>query len=332
MAFLIYSLRRLLFMLLLMVVLSIVSFIVIQLPPGDFLTSYIVQLQQSGQPADEAQVASLRARYGLDKPMTTRYFKWIWGVLNGDYGMSFEWNRPVSELIKSRLPLTIAISLTTTLFAYMVAIPIGIYSATHQYSVGDYAFTIVGFGGLAIPNFLLALIVMYFLFKYVGTDIGGLYSPEFERLPMSFAKFVDLLKHLPPVIIIVGTSSTAWLIRVMRSTMLDEIRKPYVTTARAKGVAETKLLIKYPARVAINPIVSTIGWILPQIVSGATITAIVLDLPTTGPMYLQALKSQDMYLAGTFTLFLTLLTIIGTFISDILLALLDPRIRFEERA
>jgi peptide/nickel transport system permease protein len=319
-------------MLVLLVILSMISFIVIQLPPGDFLTSYIVELQQSGQPADQAEVAALRARYGLDKPITVRYFLWIWGVLQGDFGMSFEWHRPVGELIATRLPLTIGISLTTTLLAYIIAIPIGIYSATHQYSAGDYAFTVMGFAGLAIPNFLLALIVMYILFKYFGANIGGLFSPEYQRAAWSFGKFIDMLKHLPPVIVIVGMSSTAWLIRVMRGTLLDELRKPYVIAARAKGVAESKLLLKYPVRVAINPIISTIGWTLPQIVSGATVTAIVLDLPTTGPMYLQALKSQDMYLAGSFTMFLTSLTIIGTFISDILLAMLDPRIRFEERA
>jgi len=331
MALLSYSLRRLLFMILLLGVLSMVSFIVIQLPPGDYLTSYIFQLQQSGQPADQAEVEALRVRYGLDKPLTVRYFKWMGGLLQGDLGMSLQRNRPVSELVMARLPLTIAISLVTTLLAYMIAIPIGIYSATHQYSIGDYAFTFMGFAGLAIPNFLLALIAMYILYKYFGTNIGGLFSPEYQRASWSFAKFVDMLKHLPPVIVIVGMSSTAWLIRVMRGTLLDELHKPYVIAARAKGLGETKLLLKYPVRVAINPIVSTIGWTLPQIVSGATITAIVLDLPTTGPMYLQALRSQDMYLAGSFTMFLTALTIIGTFISDILLAALDPRIRFGAR-
>lgn len=324
-----YATRRLLYMLLLLLVLSMVSFMVIQLPPGDFLTSYIVELQQSGQPADEALVAALKQRYGLDKPMWHQYGKWMWGLLQGDMGMSFERRQPVAELVRARLPITILISLLTTVFAYGVAVPIGIFSAVRQYSIADYAFTVIGFIGLAIPNFLLALVIMWLLYSQFNTDIGGLFSPEFELAPWSFARFVDMLKHLPPVIIVVGTGSTAWLVRVMRGVLLDELSKPYVIAARAKGISEVTLLLKYPVRVAINPIVSTIGWTLPQIVSGATITSIVLGLPTTGPMYLQSLRSQDMYLAGSFTMFLTALTIVGTFISDILLAWLDPRIRLE---
>lgn len=324
-----YATRRLLYMLLLLLVLSMVSFAVIQLPPGDFLTSYIVELQQSGQPADEALVAALKQRYGLDKPMWRQYGQWIWGLLQGDMGMSFERRQPVAELVRARLPITILISLLTTVFAYGVAVPIGIFSAVRQYSIADYAFTVIGFIGLAIPNFLLALVIMWLLYSQFNTDIGGLFSPEFELAPWSFARFVDMLKHLPPVIIVVGTGSTAWLVRVMRGVLLDELSKPYVIAARAKGISEVTLLLKYPVRVAINPIVSTIGWTLPQIVSGATITSIVLGLPTTGPMYLQSLRSQDMYLAGSFTMFLTALTIVGTFISDILLAWLDPRIRLE---
>lgn len=324
-----YTSRRLLYMLILLFVLSVVSFVVIQLPPGDFLTSYIVELQQSGQPADEAQVAALKQRYGLDKPYWYRYGKWIWGLMQGDLGRSFEWRQPVAELVRARLPLTILISLLTTIFAYGVAIPIGIFSAIRQYSIGDYIFTVIGFLGLAIPNFLLALVIMWILYSEFNTDIGGLFSPEYELADWSFARFVDMLKHLPPVVIVVGTGSTAWLVRVMRGVLLDELSKPYVIAARAKGISELTLLFKYPVRVAINPIVSTIGWTLPQIVSGATITSIVLGLPTTGPMYLQSLRSQDMYLAGSFTMFLTALTIVGTFISDILLAWLDPRIRLE---
>ena len=324
-----YATRRLLYMLLLLLVLSMVSFVVIQLPPGDFLTSYIVELQQSGQPADEALVAALKQRYGLDEPMWRQYGTWMWGLLQGDMGMSFERRQPVAELVRARLPITILISLLTTVFAYGVAVPIGIFSAVRQYSIADYAFTVIGFIGLAIPNFLLALVIMWLLYSQFNTDIGGLFSPEFELAPWSFARFVDMLKHLPPVIIVVGTGSTAWLVRVMRGVLLDELSKPYVIAARAKGISEVTLLLKYPVRVAINPIVSTIGWTLPQIVSGATITSIVLGLPTTGPMYLQSLRSQDMYLAGSFTMFLTALTIVGTFVSDILLAWLDPRIRLE---
>ncbi len=324
-----YSARRFLYMLLLLILLSMVSFAVIQLPPGDFLTSYIVQLQASGQPADEAEVAALRARYGLDRPMWQRYLKWIWGMMRGDFGVSFERNQPVVELVQSRLPITMLISFLTIIFAYAVAIPIGIFSAVRQYSVADYFFTVIGFIGLAIPNFLLALVIMWLLYSQLNTDIGGLFSPEYERAQWSVARFVDMMKHLPPVVIVVGTGSTAWLVRVMRGVLLDELAKPYVIAARAKGISELVLLLKYPVRVAINPIVSTVGGTLPAIVSGATITSIVLGLPTTGPMYLQSLRSQDMYLAGSFTMFLSSLTIVGTFLSDILLAYLDPRIRFD---
>ena len=324
-----YSARRLLYMVLLLALLSMVSFAVIQLPPGDFLTSYIVQLQASGQPADEAEVAALRARYGLDRPMFQRYLKWIWGMLRGDFGYSFERQQPVAELVRARLPITMLISFLTIIFAYAVAIPIGIFSAVRQYSVADYFFTVIGFIGLAIPNFLLALVIMWLLYSQLKTDIGGLFSPEFEMAKWSVDRFIDMMKHLPPVVVVVGTGSTAWLVRVMRGVLLDELAKPYVIAARAKGISELTLLLKYPVRVAINPIVSTIGGTLPAIVSGATITSIVLGLPTTGPMYLQSLRSQDMFLAGSFTLFLSSLTIVGTFLSDILLAYLDPRIRFD---
>ncbi len=325
-----YAARRFLYMLLLLLVLSVVAFVIIQLPPGDFLTSYIVELQQSGQPAAQDVIDALEMRYGLDRPMWYRYGKWMWDMLrHGDMGMSFERDQPVAELLRARLPITILISLLTTLFAYGVAIPIGIFSAVRQYSFADYLFTIVGFIGLAIPNFLLALVIMYILYKGFDADIGGLFSPEYELAPWSLARFWDMLKHLPPVIIVVGTGSTAWLVRVMRGVLLDELSKPYVIAARAKGISELRLLLKYPVRVAINPIISTIGWTLPGIVSGATITSIVLGLPTTGPMYLQSLRSQDMYLAGSFTMFLTVLTLIGTFISDILLGWLDPRIRLD---
>jgi len=311
---------------------SVVSFIIIQLPPGDYLTSYIVQLESSGTKVSEEQVASLKKRYGLDVPIYLQYFKWIWKMLHGDFGMSFAWNKPVSKLLAERLPLTIMISLFTLIFTYIVAIPIGIYSATHQYSAGDYIFTVFGFAGLAIPNFLLALILMFLFYKYFGISIGGLFSSEYAEAAWSIGKFIDMLKHLPAPIIVIGTAGTAGLIRVMRGCLLDELRKQYVITARAKGVAERKLLFKYPVRVAINPIISTIGWTLPQIVSGGTITAIVLSLPTVGPLLFQALLTQDMYLAGSSVMFLTFLTVIGTFISDLLLVWIDPRIRYEKGA
>jgi len=317
-------------MAILLLLISVVAFIIIQLPPGDYLSTYIVNLQASGQTVSKAQLAALKKQYGLDLPMYAQYFKWMWKMLHGDFGRSFEWNKPVSELIGERLVLTVVLSLFTLIFTYIVAIPIGIYSATHQYSVGDYAFTVIGFAGLATPNFLLALVLMFMFFKYFGLSIGGLFSPQYQLASWSLAKFVDMLKHLPIPIIVIGTAGTAWLIRVMRGCLLDELRKQYVITARAKGVAERTLLFKYPVRVAINPIISTIGWTLPGIVSGETITAIVLCLPTTGPLLFRALLSQDMYLAGSTVMFLSFLTVIGTFISDLLLVWIDPRIRYEK--
>jgi len=326
-----YLIRRLVYMLIILWVLSVVSFIIIQLPPGDFVTSYMTQLARSGQPVDEAVLAALRKRYGLDLPIYAQYFKWMWNLLHGDLGWSFIFNKPVAKLIGERLALTAAISIFTLVFTYAVAVPIGIYSATHQYSVGDYTFTTVGFVGLATPNFLLALILMFVFFKYFGLSVGGLFSPGYIWAPWSIGKFVDMLKHLPIPIIVIGTAGTAGLIRVMRGCLLDELKKQYVITARAKGVGERILLFKYPVRVAINPIVSTIGWTLPGIVSGETITAIVLSLPTTGPLIFRALKSQDMYLAASTIMILGFLTVVGTFLSDLLLVWVDPRIRYERK-
>ncbi|MCD6083542.1 ABC transporter permease [Candidatus Aerophobetes bacterium] len=329
---LVYIARRILYMIPTLIIISVISFIIIQLPPGDYLTSYIAQLSETGESVDEAVIASLKKRYGLDQPMYIQYFMWINGVLHGDFGQSFEWNKPVSELIWERLALTVTVSLFSLIFTYVVAIPIGIYSATHQYSIGDYFFTFVGFLGLATPNFLLALVLMFLFYKYFGLSVGGLFSPEFVEAPWSWAKVIDMMNHMWIPVIVIGTAGTCGLIRVMRGCLLDELRKQYVVTARAKGVGERKLLFKYPVRVAVNPIISTIGWTLPSIVSGATITAIVLSLPTTGPLLLRALMSQDMYLAGSFILLLATLTVIGTLISDILLAWLDPRIRYEKEA
>lgn len=329
---LVYIARRILYMIPTLIIISVISFIIIQLPPGDYLTSYIAQLSETGESVDEAVIASLKKRYGLDQPMYIQYFMWINGVLHGDFGQSFEWNKPVSELIWERLALTVTVSLFSLIFTYVVAIPIGIYSATHQYSIGDYFFTFVGFLGLATPNFLLALVLMFLFYKYFGLSVGGLFSPEFVEAPWSWAKVIDMMNHMWIPVIVIGTAGTCGLIRVMRGCLLDELRKQYVVTARAKGVGERKLLFKYPVRVAVNPIISTIGWTLPSIVSGATITAIVLSLPTTGPLLLRSLMSQDMYLAGSFILLLATLTVIGTLISDILLAWLDPRIRYEKEA
>jgi len=324
-----YLIRRFLYMILILLLVSVVAFIIIQLPPGDYLTSYIIQLEEMGQKVDESQIVSLKKQYGLDLPIYLQYFKWMWKMLHGDLGKSFEWNKPVSELIGERLMLTVIISLFTLIFTYAVAIPIGIYSATHQYSLGDYTFTVIGFAGLATPNFLFALILMFMFYKYFGLSVGGLFSSQYQLAPWSAGKFIDMLKHLPIPIIVIGTAGTAGLIRVMRGCLLDELRKQYVITARAKGVAERALLFKYPVRVAINPIISTIGWTLPGIVSGETITAIVLSLPTTGPLLYRALMCQDMYLAGSTVMFLTFLTVIGTLISDLLLVWIDPRIRYE---
>jgi len=325
-----YIIRRFLFMIILLLAISVVAFIIIQLPPGDYLTTLIESLRARGIEVDREQMRTLEKQYGLDLPVYAQYFKWMWNLLHGDLGRSFEWNEPVSMLIGRRLPLTVTISSLTLIFVYIVAIPIGIYSATHQYSIGDYTFTVVGFAGLAIPNFLLALVLMFIFYKYFGLSAGGLFSLNYEVAPWSIGKVIDMLKHLPIPIIVIGTAGTAGLIRVMRGCLLDELRKQYVITARIKGVSERTLLFKYPVRVAINPIISTIGWTLPSIVSGATITAIVLSLPTVGPLLLGALMNQDMYLAGSMVMVLTFLTVIGTFVSDILLAWIDPRIRYEK--
>jgi len=322
--------RRILQLIPLLVAISIISFIIIELPPGDFLTQYIGQLEAAGQKVQEYQIAALKRQFGLDKPLYQRYFMWIWNIIRyGNFGVSFQWDKPVSEILGERITLTMVISICTLIFTWMTAIPIGIYSATHQYSPFDYTFTFLGFIGLAIPNFLLALVLMWFSFAYLGIPITGLFSPEYADAAWSLAKVWNMVQHLWVPVIVIGTAGTAGLIRVMRGCLLDELRKQYVITARAKGLAERKLLFKYPVRIAINPLISTIGWLLPQIVSGETITAIVLNLPTTGPVLLRALMSQDMYLAGSFVMILSALTVIGSLISDILLAWLDPRIRYK---
>jgi len=308
---------------------SIVTFVLIQLPPGDFLTSYIAELESTGHVLDDAEIASLRNRYGLDSPLYAQFLKWFWNLLQGDFGVSFQWNKPVNELIWERLALTFIISLATLLFTWVVALPIGVYSATHQYSVSDYVITFFGFLGRGIPDFMLALILMWIGLIYLGTSAGGLFSLEYKQAPWSIAKVWDLLKHLWVPIIVLGTSNTAGLIRIMRNNLLDELHKPYVETARSKGLTEQKILWKYPVRIALNPFVSTVGWVLPTLISGATIVSVVLSLPTTGPLLLSALLSQDMYLAGSFVMILSTLTILGTLVSDILLAWIDPRIRME---
>lgn len=325
-----YIIRRFLYMLLLLAMASVVSFAIIVLPPGDYLTSYISQLRSQGNEIAQEQAEALRLQYGLDQPLYMQYLKWAWKMLHGDMGQSFQWQRPVAELIKERIGLTVLVSLVALLFTYAVAVPIGIYSAVRQYSVGDYFFTVVGFVGVSVPDFLLALVLIVWMYKSFGVSVAGLYSAQFKGEPWTWAKIVDLIKHLPMPIVVIGMSGTAYIIRVMRGMMLDELNKPYVSTARAKGLTELRLLTKYPVRVAMNPIVSTIGWTLPNIFSGQTIAAIVLGLPTIGPILYQALMQEDMFLAASTVMITTSLTIVGTLISDILLGLLDPRIRFGE--
>ena len=325
-----YVLRRILLMIPTVLLVSIVSFLVIQLPPGDYLTSYTSSLAQGGQVVQQEQLDAMRREYGLDRPVYVQYFKWIWNILSeGHFGHSFMWNKPVADLFGDRLMLTVVLSLITLMFTWALAIPIGIYSATHQYSPLDYFFTSLGFVGLATPSFLLALILIYVAIARFGASVSGLFSPEYAEAPWSVGRVIDLLKHIWLPMVVVGISGTAGLIRIMRANLLDELHKPYVVTARAKGLTERKLLMKYPVRVAINPFVSTIGWTLPELFSGTTIVAIVLGLPTMGPIFYRALIAQDMYLAGSFVFILSILTVIGTLISDLLLAWVDPRIRLE---
>ena len=320
--------NRLLLFIPTLIAISIVTFVLIQLPPGDYVTSYLMELEQSGQEVTAELATALRQRYGLDDPMVIRFFKWIGNiVLRGDFGYSMQWNRPVGDLIWERIGWTVAISLATMLFTWLLAFPIGVYSATHQYSPLDYVFTLIGFLGQSVPNFLIALVFMWLGYKWFGLEIGGLFSEAYLEAPWSWPKFVDLLNHLWVPMVVLGTAGTAGLIRTLRANLLDEIRKPYVVTARAKGLPERRVIWKYPVRVAINAFISSTAYMLPGLISGATIVSVVLSLPTTGPMQLRALMSQDMYLAGSFLLILSSLTVLGTLVSDILLAWVDPRIR-----
>ena len=327
-----FIVKRILMMIPIVLLISIIVFWIIQLPPGDYVTTYAASLRAMGEEVDAEQMAQMRETLGLGQPFHIQYWNWITAILlRGDFGFSFEWGSRVTVVIASRLPATLALSFTTLIFTYLIAIPIGIYSSTHQYSVGDYIATFFGFMGVATPNFLLALVLLYVAFNYFGVNLSGLFSREFIDAPWSLARVWDMIKHLPIPIFVVGTAGTAGMIRVMRSQMLDEIRKQYVVTARSKGVEERRLTFKYPVRAALNPIVSTIGWALTGIFSGSTITAIVLNLQTQGPVTYRALRNQDMYLAGGFLLILSVLTVVGTLVSDILLAWLDPRIRYERK-
>lgn len=321
--------KRLLIMIPTLFVISIITFILIQLPEGDFVSSWVAREEGYGRHIDLITQQAMREQYGLDRPLYEQYTLWMWDILHGNFGYSFELSKPVNEVIWERLALTFAVSFSSLLFSWLIAFPIGFYSAVKQYSVADYVFTFLGFFGLAVPGFLMALVLMWVSFKYFGLNVGGLFSSQFIDAPWDMAKLVDLLQHLWIPTIIIGMEGSAGLIRVMRNNLLDELQKPYVVAARARGLTELQLLLKYPVRVAINPFIATVGWLLPRLISGATIVSMVLNLPTTGPVQLDALRRQDMYLGASFTMMLAALTVLGTLVSDILLAVVDPRVRFE---
>ncbi len=322
-----YLVRRLLVMIPTLLAISVIVFVIIQLPPGDYLTSYVAELESQGESVSAAKIAFLREQYGFDRPWWRQYLVWLLGMLQGDFGFSFEFNRPVTEVVGDVLWLSTLVSLATIVFVWAVSFPIGVYSATHQYSWGDYGLTLVGFLGLATPNFLLALVLVYLAKLWFGTSIGGLMDERFIGAPWTADKLLSILEHLWIPVLVIGTSGTAGMIRRLRANLLDELHRQYVVTARAKGLRPGRLLVKYPLRMALNPFIADIGSLLPQVISGAIIVSVVLNLPTTGPMLLQALRSQDMYLAGSFVMFVSALTVIGVLISDLALAALDPRIR-----
>jgi peptide/nickel transport system permease protein len=325
-----YLARRLLLALLTVVAVSMLSFGIIHLTPGDYVTSYVLSMSSQGTTVSEEEAHNLRVQYGLDQPLYVQYVRWMGLIVQGNFGMSMEWRKPVMDVIGDRLLLTVVVSLAAVAFTWVVALPIGIYSAVRQYSIGDYVATFLGFVGLAVPSFLLALVLMYVGFKYFNMNVGGLFSDNFIDAPWSWARVWDLLGHLPLPALILGLGGTAQLIRIVRANLLDELRKPYVVTARAKGLSEFRLILKYPVRLALNPFVSTIGYVFPYIVSGSIIVSLVLSLPTVGPILVKALLAQDMFLAGTIILMLGVMTVIGTLLSDLLLMWIDPRIRLEE--
>jgi peptide/nickel transport system permease protein len=322
--------RRVLLMVPTVIAISVMTFTIMSLAPGDFLTSLVAGMASQGESVSQASIEALRQRYGLGEPAYVQYLKWVSGILSrGDFGQSFEWNQPVANLIWDRMGFTILLSLGTLTFTWVFALLVGIYSAVRRYSIGDYVLSFLAFVGLAVPGFLIALVLLYVTAHYFNQSVGGLFSPQYVEAPWSTGKVADLLQHLWIPIVIIGLSQTASLVRIMRANLLDELHKPYVVTARAKGLAEHRLLLKYPVRMAVNPFVSTVGWSLPALVSGEAVVAIVLSLPTTGPLLVRALQSKDMYLAGSFILLLSTLTVIGTLVSDIMLAWLDPRIRYQ---
>jgi peptide/nickel transport system permease protein len=324
-----YVVHRLLIMIPTLIAISIVIFTIINLPRGNYFTTYVAELQESGEPADLAKIQFLEKEYRFDRPLWEQYIYWAVGLLHGDLGYSFAYNLPVNKVVGDRLFLTFLVSFTTIIFTYLVAFPIGVYSATHQYSWADHFLTFLGFLGLATPSFLLALVLLYLANVYFGISIGGLMDPQYVNKPWSLSKALSVAAHLWIPVIVIGTAGTASMIRRLRANLLDELQRQYVVTARAKGLHSLKLLFKYPLRMALNPFISDIGSLLPHVISGAAIVSVVMSLPTTGPMLLDALRSQDMYLAGSFLMFMAFLTVIGVFISDLALALLDPRIRLQ---
>jgi len=327
-----YIIRRILIMIPTIVVISMLIFLVMELPPGNYFETFVAEMQAQGEKADMSRIEFLKHEYGFDRSAVERYFIWVWGFVRGDFGYSFEYQLPVHEVVGERLVLTMIVSFTTIIFTWLIAFPIGIYSATHQYSWGDYGLTFLGLLGIAIPHFLLALLFLYFANVWFGTSIGGLMDVKYFNQPMSWDKFKSILEHLWIPVIVIGTGGTGGMIRRLRANLLDELQKQYVTTARAKGLPPLKALVKYPLRLSLNFFIADIGDILPTIISGAEITAVVLSLQTTGPLLIRALQSQDMYLAGSFLMFLSILTVIGVLISDIALAFLDPRIRLQGTA
>ena len=327
-----YIVHRILIMVPTLLAISLVIFTIIHLPPGDFFSTYIAQLQSAGEKADLAKIAFLKAQYGFDLPIWQQYLHWVSGLLRGDMGFSFLYDMPVTRVVGDRLLLTFIVSFVTILFTYFVAFPIGVYSATHQYSLADYLLTFLGFLGLATPSFLLALVLVYFAHVWFGISVGGLMDPQYINKPWSWGKVMSVFAHIWIPVIVIGTAGTASMIRRLRANLLDELQKQYVVTARAKGLHPLKVLLKYPLRMALNPFISDIGSLLPHVISGAVIVSVVMSLPTTGPMLLDALRSQDMYLAGSFLMFMAFLTVIGVFLSDLALATLDPRIRLQSGA
>ena len=324
-----YIVRRLLIMIPTVALISVLTFIVVELPPGDYASRYAEGLELRGENIDPEHIQAIRELYHLDDPTVTRFIRWIGGIFTGNLGFSIEFGMPVAEMFKNRFPITILLSIASMLFTWAVAFPIGLYSAVRQYSFGDYFWSVVGFFGLAVPNFLLALVLMYFSAKHLGGAIGGLHSREFEDAAWSLPKVIDMAKNLLIPVVVIGTASTAGLIRILRANLLDELKRPYVELARAKGLTERRLIMKYPLRIAINPFLSGAGNILPGLISGAVITEIVLDLPAMGPVFLRAVRAEDMQLVSTYMVLIAILTVIGTLISDLLLAVADPRIRYD---